>query len=138
MQSPPTPRTARRTDRAVSDVMAAMVLVAVLAVGTAAVGGVLLGLTDALDAKPPVGVDVDADESSDEIRVSFVADQGGDTVVSVSVTDAASGTVVLDESLTSVGESVTATGVDGHRYDVLVTGSAGDSSWIVVEKTITV
>lgn len=129
-------------NRAVSEVISVVLMVAVTIVLAAMVGTVLLNIVSGVDKDPLAGATIKADAANDAITVTFTATQNQGTEIDISVIDTSTGAEVASDTLPDVGDTRTfdsGDGLsDGNTYRVLITARADGKSAVIndVEKSI--
>ena len=131
-------RMATSSERAASEVISVLLMVAVTIVLAAMVGSVMLNIVGDVDDNPIAGAQVEFDGQQNEVRVVYTATQKKGTTLDVKVLDAG-GTEQCTSSIGEVGDEVNLPGdapscsslPDGD-YTVRVTATAPDGRQAVV------
>lgn len=130
-------RRGSRRERAASDVIGVLLMVAVAIVLAAMVGSVLLDVIGGVEDDPLAAASVEFEPESDQIRVVYTATQEKGTTIDVRVHDS-SGNEVCTETIAEVGESHRFTsancGVDDDDYTVRIVATAPDGRQRVVQE----
>jgi len=127
-------------DRAVSEVISVVLMVAVTIVLAAMIGTVLLNFVTDVDTNPIAGANVDFDQQNDNISVLFTVEQKPDTHLEVTVYNS-SGTAIDTKNVSEVGDRVTFRSedyseiVDGERYQVIVVAVQNEQRAVIVDTT---
>ena len=126
-------------NRAVSPVIGVILMVAITVILAAVIGTMVLGMTDSVGQNVQAGANVQYDNSSNAITVTYATSQNADKIV-VTVTNSSGGEITADggfNNMTNVGESLkfTASETDA-PFHVVVTATNEDSETVIVEKTI--
>jgi flagellin-like protein len=127
--------------RAVSPVIGVILMVAITVILAAVIGTFVLGLGDSVQTNVQAGATVSADSANDRITVTFTSSQTQGATLEVDLNAITSGGSDDSASLSTVGQSTTFTGLsNGDDYSVVVTAVSpdGESSTVIVEKTVTV
>ena len=127
-------------DRAVSEVISVVLMVAVTIVLAAMIGTVLLNFVTDVDTNPIAGANVDFDQQNDNISVLFTVEQKSGTHLEVTVYNS-SGSAIDTKNVSDVGDSATFRSenyteiVDGERYQVIVVAVQNEQRAVIVDTT---
>jgi len=123
-----------RDDRAVSEVIAVVLLVAVTIVLAALVGTVVLDIVAGVDRDPVAGAGIEFDDANDSVRVTYQATQDDGTTLTVRVYNSSTAQVA-SKPLDDVGDAVSFTRADGltdgERYRVLIVADTGEKTAVI-------
>ena len=131
-------------NRAVSPVIGVILMVAITVILAAVIGTMVLGMTDSVGNNVQAGANVQYN-SAENITVTFTSSQNAADGLSVNVNG--NEVVPKNSDLKSVGDSVLIetdgdSPADGYNvtsassYKVIVTAHSGETSTVVVDKTI--
>lgn len=119
-------------ERAVSQVVGVILVVAITVTMASIIGGFALGYANDLQRNVQAGANVDTDPTTNRISVSYVRSQTDSTVLEVAVTGPGADTATL----TSAGETYTNTFASDGHYQVTVTAVDGGRRTVVLDKSV--
>mgnify|MGYP006284982963 FL=1 len=123
-------------DRAVSPVIGVILMVAITVILAAVIGTFVLGLGDSVQQNVQAGATVNGDADANTISVTYNSAQ--DSATELSATYYSGGSAQSTLGMSTIGESVTFSPGSGGDYRVVVTATNGDTSTVILEKTVSI
>lgn len=130
-------------DRAVSPIIGIILMVAITVILAAVVGTFVLDFGDSVQKNVQAGATITHEPDNELVRITWASNQNANHLdVNVSATNSSGASLgTYDERLDTVGDVATIDcvsefGQSGAQVHVTVTGHQGDSSTVILSKTV--